>query len=68
MPTFSVSQSIDVEFEVYCGTCGAGLCSQSDTSEGRRGLRVDVEVCGVCQDRARYEGYNDGYSDGKGEE
>ena len=53
MPTFDnieVSTLIDLDFEVYCGTCGAGLCSVSDTRKSRnRGyLQVTVEACPDC--------------------
>jgi len=55
MPTFEdieveVSQKIDVDFEVFCGTCGAGLCSESNTrrSRGRGYLQVTVNVCPNC--------------------
>ena len=55
MPTFEnveiqVLQNIDIDFEVYCNTCGAGLCSESDTRKSRnRGyLQVSVNVCPTC--------------------
>jgi len=55
MPTFEnyeiqLSDKIDIDFEVYCGTCGAGLCSESDTRQSRnRGyLQVTVNVCPDC--------------------
>jgi hypothetical protein len=53
MPTFenvAVETSIDVDFEVYCGTCGAGLCSVSDTrkSNNRGYLQVTVDACPDC--------------------
>ena len=46
--------SFDVEFEVFCGTCGAGLCNQSDTRKSRtRGEnQVTVEVCQNCIEKA----------------
>jgi uncharacterized protein YceH (UPF0502 family) len=55
MPTFNdieieVTQKIDIDFEVYCNTCGAGLCGESDTRKSRnRGyLQVSVNVCPYC--------------------
>lgn len=55
MPTFKdveiqVTQNIDIDFEVYCNTCGAGLCNESDTRKSRnRGyLQVAVNVCPTC--------------------
>ncbi len=59
MPSFDV----EIEFEVYCATCGAGLCGQSDGSHGSRGPRVDVEVCETCVNNARDEGYQEGYDE-----
>jgi hypothetical protein len=42
--------SFDVEFEVFCETCGEGLCNQSKTRKSRsRGEnQVTVEVCQRC--------------------
>lgn len=55
MPTFNdvevtLYDKIDIEFEVYCGTCGAGLCSESDTrrSKNRNYLQVTVNACPYC--------------------
>lgn len=53
MPTFNnveVSAYVDVDFEVYCGTCGEGLCSESDTrnSRNRNYLQVTVNACPKC--------------------
>lgn len=53
MPTFNdieVTTEVSVDFEVYCGTCGAGLCSESDTrrSRGRNYLQVTVNACPNC--------------------
>ena len=55
MPTFNDvdiegTQKIDIDFEVYCNTCGACLCGESDTrkSRNRRYLQVSVNVCPYC--------------------
>jgi hypothetical protein len=49
MPTF------ELEFEVFCATCGAGLCNVSDTrSSYRRHMpQVTVEACENCIDNAK---------------
>lgn len=62
MPTFSqidvdvetengkeILQS-SVDFEVFCGGCGAGLCNQSDTRSSRRRQmpQVTVDPCEKC--------------------
>lgn len=46
--------NIDVEFEVICGTCGKGLCLQSDVrySRSRNTPQVIVAVCEDCIDNA----------------
>ena len=48
MPSFSV------DFEVFCGTCGEGLCNKSDTRKSRtRGEnQVTVEACQTCIEAA----------------
>lgn len=51
MPTFdNISVQATVDFEVYCGTCGAGLCSESDTrcSRNRGYAQVTVNACPYC--------------------
>ncbi len=50
MPTFEnteITTTVDIDFEVYCGTCGAGLCNESDTrkSKNRNYLQVTVNAC-----------------------
>ena len=59
MPTFNqIDCKCDVDFEVYCGTCGAGLCNQSDTrhSRNRNYPQVTVEACEKCMENAKEEG------------
>jgi hypothetical protein len=53
MPTFEgveITTIIDVDFEVFCGTCGEGLCYESNTRRSRnRGYaQVEVNVCPSC--------------------
>lgn len=69
MPIFNVSiESIEtkVEFEVFCSTCGAGLCGLSKTGNtSRRGMSyVEVEPCPNCIDRAVEKSYERGYDEG----
>lgn len=57
MPTFEnveVQTTIDVDFEVFCGTCGEGLCSESDT-RNRNFLQVTVNACPTCMDEKEEE-------------
>ena len=74
MPTVSVTVErevieADVEIEIYCGTCGAGLCNQSSASRTRtrRASAIDVEVCSKCAEKAKDEGYKEGYADAEKE-
>ena len=41
---------IEIDFEVFCGTCGAGICGNTTTRESRRRgyAQVVVDVCDVC--------------------
>lgn len=51
MPTFEdVDVRATVDFEVFCGTCGEGLCSESSTRKSRnRGYaQVEVNACPNC--------------------
>lgn len=49
MPTFEA----DVQFEIYCARCGAGICSNGSTSRTYRGqLRLDMEPCEKCIEHA----------------
>ena len=47
--------SFEINFEVFCGTCGAGLCNQSNSRKSRqRGEdQVTVEVCQYCLGEAK---------------
>ena len=53
---------ISVDIQIWCGTCGDGLCNQ--TSESPRGGGFDVNVCETCKDNALDEGHNKGYDKG----
>ncbi|HBV95821.1 MAG: hypothetical protein JL50_11040 [Peptococcaceae bacterium BICA1-7] len=44
MPSFDV----EVEFEIYCSKCGAGLCSNGSTKSIRNTNRLDMEPCEKC--------------------
>ena len=39
----------DVNIDVYCGTCGRGLCG--DTSVDERRMSFTIEACSDCMDR-----------------
>jgi len=45
-----IEETIEIDIEVYCATCGSGLCGQSTvTKTYNRGVHsVRVEVCDEC--------------------
>lgn len=53
--------SFELNFEVYCDTCGNGLCGQSiaTLSRNRGEPQLRVEVCDDCLEEARQEVRND---------
>ena len=62
MPTFNdveaeVKTTVDIDFEVYCGTCGAGICNNCTTNKTRNRMadRLDVDPCEKCLKSAREE-------------
>lgn len=62
--------SISLDVEIYCGTCGKGLCSQSTATKtkSRRLDAIDVEACPYCLTEAENAGYEKGYEAAKKEE
>jgi hypothetical protein len=61
MPTFTgieVTTTADVDFEIFCAGCGAGICSNGDTrkSRSRQMPQVTIEPCEKCLAAARSEG------------
>lgn len=59
MPTFTVlddeGNPIDFDFEVFCGRCGAGLCSNATTGATARRQYpfVSIEPCATCLENER---------------
>ena len=56
MPTFegvNLTVTVDVDFEVFCGTCGTGLCYESNTriSRNRGYAQVEVNACPSCMEK-----------------
>lgn len=54
---------IEVNIEVCCGRCGAGLCNQTKASKtyNRREPVFVVEPCDKCLSAATDKGYEEGY-------
>lgn len=59
MPSFTatIETEVEVDFEVFCGTCGDGLCGQSEGRQSRNRAypQVTVEVCQKCVESAKDE-------------
>lgn len=53
--------SIDVEIEVYCDRCGAGLCGDTNVINKRNQSAFSVSPCSRCLEREYDLGYNKGY-------
>ncbi len=58
---------INVNIDVYCGKCGAGLCHQTSVRDYRGGHSLDVDPCEKCLSEANGEGYEEGLADTPGE-
>lgn len=55
MPTFNVPvDDVSFDFEVYCATCGAGMCNETEVSTTRtRSVPcIRVNACQRCIDAA----------------
>jgi hypothetical protein len=61
--------TLDVEFEAFCAKCGWPMGGNVDTrtSRTRRIPQITVAPCERCIDRARDEGYEEGYAKAAGE-
>jgi hypothetical protein len=55
--------SVSIEVEVFCATCGKGLCNQSTATKtrNRHADAIDVEACQNCLSNAEDAGYEKGY-------
>lgn len=61
--------SVDVEVEVYCDGCGAGLCNNTrvGTTRGRGQQYFSVSPCEKCIDQAKDEAFKEGRQAGYNE-
>jgi len=52
----------EIEIEIYCAQCGAGLCNQTEfaTTRGRGLPSFRVEPCEKCLNEAREEAREEG--------
>ena len=53
-----VTINVELEVEVFCAGCGAGLCKQSKAGNTnyRKQTFIEVEPCEKCLEKARDEG------------
>lgn len=60
---------IEIDIELYCERCGAGLCNQaaSARTRTRNYPSFRIEPCQRCLETARDEGYDKGYDKGLAE-
>jgi hypothetical protein len=58
--------TLPLEFEVYCGKCGAGLCGNCTEGKtpGRGAPLIKVDPCEKCLENAKDEGDTEGYERG----
>ena len=65
MPDFQAEVTVTVDFEVFCGTCGTGLCSSSKGGNThKRGTPfVSVDACQTCGEKEYDRGYEAGYKE-----
>lgn len=56
MPTIITEQEIkiEVDFEVYCNTCGCGLCNET-TVKGHQSPQLKVNACPDCMKEKQEE-------------
>lgn len=61
MPSFddiTVEATVSLDFEVFCGKCGAGICSNAETRKSYRRLypQITIEPCERCLEEAKETG------------
>lgn len=57
MPSFTteVTAEVEIDFEVFCAECAAGICNKADTRKShRRGAnQITVEACNCMTQRIK---------------
>ena len=56
---------ISVNIEVYCATCGDGICNLTESTKTRQRQEpcFRVEACPTCIKKAEDRGYDRGYAE-----
>lgn len=52
--------TMEVDFDVYCALCGAGLCGNTTVTQGKYRAKLEIDPCEVCLTKANQEGFQDG--------
>lgn len=62
MPTITATQEVDVDLdvEIWCARCGAGLCNTVTI----KGTSINVPPCDSCMGEIKKDGYDEGYDVG----
>ena len=55
---------IEVDIEIWCATCGAGLCNATSADRRHGRPAFQVEACQRCMDAAEERGREEGYLEG----
>lgn len=60
---------LSLEFEVFCGRCGNGLCNNTreTQSRGRHMPGIQVDPCEKCLESEKEAGHDEGYDKGYNE-
>ena len=61
--------SIEVDIEIYCAKCGAGICNNAEATrtKQRNEPSFRIQPCEDCLEDARKEGHDEGYKQGEEE-
>lgn len=52
---------ISIDIELYCNTCGSGICGNGMATYTRRQPCFRIDACEKCTENARDDGYEKGY-------
>lgn len=65
MPSFTAPEQ-EIEFECFCGSCGAGICQNVTTKKtNRRNLdAIEIMPCKKCLEKAESQSFDEGYKEG----
>jgi len=61
--TGTVETEVTLDFQVWCGLCGAGLCNNVTT----RDLDITIDPCEACLEASKEDGDGEGYDRGYAE-